>query len=248
MLFFREQRLSLEQHKAFGRRFGELHVHPAAPATALHPEVVTIHTDESSRQIAGYHWHTDVSCDAEPPSASILRLETVPVTGGDTIFASMYAAYEALSDAMQRFVSGLTAVHSGIRVYRDRYGMTENPRDGAGYPVSEHPVVRTHPATGRQALYVNDGFTTHIKDMNPDESRALLDFLYEHARKPQFQYRFHWEPDSVAVWDNRCVQHLAVWDYFPQVRHGYRVTVQGDRPFYRASSDRAGVPRTQAVS
>ncbi len=231
VLFFRGQKLSRAEQKAFGQRFGELHIHPAAPTDRDHPEVLCVRTDADSKQIAGYHWHTDVSCDLEPPSASILRMEIVPPTGGDTLFASMYAAFDALSDSMQRFLTPLRAVHSGERVYTERYGLTAKPRgDEGSYPVTSHPVVRTHPETGRRALYVNDGFTTHIENLKPAESRAQLDFLYQHAARPDFQYRFHWEPDSIAVWDNRCVQHLAVWDYYPEVRQGYRVTVKGDRP------------------
>lgn len=230
VLFFRDQELSLEQHKAFGRLWGELHVHPAAPAPEGHPEILVVHADERSRTVAGYGWHSDVSCDAEPPSASILRLEQVPPDGGgDTCFSSMYAAYEGLSDRWQRFLADLTAIHGSEHVYRGRYGITGSLRDGE-YPQAEHPVVRTHPETGRKALYVNSGFTTRIRGMKPAESRATLEFLFEHVKSPEFQCRFRWKPNSVAFWDNRCVQHLAIWDYFPHVRHGYRVTIKGDRP------------------
>jgi taurine dioxygenase len=230
VLFFRDQEISLEQHEAFGRLWGELHVHPAAPAPEGHPEILVVHADERSKTVAGYGWHSDVSCDAEPPLASILRLTQVPPDGGgDTCFSSMYAAYEGLSDRWQRFLSDMTAIHSSEHVYRGRYGITEHLRDG-DYPRAEHPVVRTHPETGRKALYVNSGFTTRIRGMKPAESKATLEFLFEHVKNPQFQCRFRWEPNSVAFWDNRCVQHLAIWDYFPHVRHGYRVTVKGDRP------------------
>ena len=229
VVFFRDQHLSLEQHKAFGRRFGELHIHPASPPPEGHPEIMVVHADESSKAVAGRGWHSDVSCDPEPPMASILHLTQVPSSGGDTLFASMYAAYEALSDKLQSFLSGLTAIHASEHVYRGRYGAVETLRDGT-YPESEHPVVRRHPETGRKGLYVNSGFTTRIVGVKRAESRALLDFLFEHIRNPEFQCRFRWRANSVAVWDNRCVQHHAMWDYFPEVRHGYRVTIKGDRP------------------
>ena len=231
VIFFRDQEMTPEQHKAFGRRFGELHIHPAAPAPEGHPEILVIHADERSRHVAGHGWHSDVSCDEEPPMGSILHLHTVPATGGDTMFASMYAAYEALSDKMQSFLSSLTARHESEHVYKGRYGLKENLRDG-DYPAAEHPVVRTHPVTGRKGLYVNSGFTKSIIGMKRNESRALLDFLFRHVELPEFHCRFRWRANSVAFWDNRCVQHHALWDYWPEVRHGYRVTVKGDRPFH----------------
>lgn len=228
VLFFRDQELTLEQHKAFGRLWGELHVHPSVPSLEGHPEVLLIRTDENSKRAAGYGWHTDVSCEAEPPAGSILRLEQVPESGGDTLFASMYAAYEGLSDHWQGFLSSLSAVHENEHVHgRPGYGAME----GREFRKNEHPVVRTHPETGRKALYVNSGFTTRIRGMRPNESRATLGFLYEHIQHPDFHCRFSWQPNSIAFWDNRCAQHHATFDYYPQVRHGYRVTVAGDRPF-----------------
>ena len=167
----------------------------------------------------------------------MLRLTEVPENGGgDTIFASMYAAFEDLSDTLQHFLSGLTAMHESAHLYRGKYYETA---DGARHetPSNEHPIVRTHPETGRQALYVNAGFTTKIVGMKRAESRALLDFLFAHIERNDFHCRFQWRPNSIAFWDNRCVQHLAVWDYWPQVRHGVRVTITGDRPFYRAQPE-----------
>ena len=234
VLFFRDQDLTLDQHKAFGRRFGELHIHPAAPTDAEHPEILVVHGDDKVTFVAGSLWHSDVSCDAEPPMGSILRVVEVPSAGGDTLFASMYAAFEGLSDRMQRLLAGLTAVHEGEQYYRGRYGAT-NLRDG-NYPVAEHPLVRTHPATGRQALYVNEGFTTRIKDLPGAESEALLTFLFKHCAKPDYHCRFHWRPHSIAFWDNRCTQHLAIWDYWPETRHGYRVTIRGDRPYFEPTA------------
>ena len=231
VLFFRDQSLSVDQHKSFGRRFGELHIHPGSPPPPGHPEILIVHADENSKRVAGERWHTDVSCDEEPPMGSILHLWTVPEVGGDTLFSSMYAAYDALSDRMKTYLDGLTATHSGEHVYRNRYADRGHDDTGVSYPTAVHPVIRTHPVTGRKALYVNRTFTTRINEVPADESRAMLHLLWDHCEKPDFQVRFKWQPDSVAFWDNRCVQHLAIWDYYPNVRSGYRVTVKGDRPF-----------------
>ncbi len=229
VIFFRDQELTLEQHKAFGRLWSELHIHPAVPHHPEHPEVLVIHADENSKGVAGAGWHTDVSCEAEPPMGSILRLEKVPEKGGDTLFSSMYAAYEGLSDKWQHFLSDLSAIHSNLHVHK-RSDPAKN-KEGAYYPKNEHPVVRTHPETGRKALFVNSGFTTRIVGMKPRESQATLDFLYRHVEDPNFQCRFSWRAHSIAMWDNRCVQHFATWDYYPEVRSGYRVTLEGDRPY-----------------
>ena len=241
VLFFPDQNLSIEQHKDLGRRFGTLHIHPRAPSPAGHPELLVIHADEKSKRVAGQGWHTDVSCDECPPMGSILQLTEVPESsGGDTIFCSMYAVYENLSDTMQSFLSGLTAMHESAHIYRGSYyEKADGRRDEQ--PASEHPIVRTHPETGRRALYVNAGFTTKIVGLHRDESRALLDFLFRQVERAEFHCRFQWQPGSIAFWDNRCVQHLAIWDYWPQVRHGLRVTIEGDRPFYRpeAKSEKA---------
>jgi len=232
VVFFRDQHLTPEQQKAFGRLFGELHVHPAAPSLLEgHPEILVIHADEKSKHVAGENWHSDVSCDPEPPMGSILYMQELPPVGGDTLFASMYAAYEALSEPMKRFLEPLTAMHEGEHVYRGRYGVNDT---GKVFPKAEHPVIRTHPVSGRKALFVNGGFTTRIKQLSRPESDALLQFLFRHVETPEFHCRFRWQVNSVAFWDNRCVQHHAMWDYYPQRRHGHRVTIRGDRPFYRA--------------
>ncbi len=203
-------------------------IHPASPhAPAGHPEILTIHADENSKHVAGEEWHSDVSCDPEPPLGSILYLTEVPPEGGDTLFASMYAAYDKLSPPIKHLVEGLTAIHDGEPVYRGRFGYDAG---GKAFPKAEHPVVRTHPVTGRKALFVNRNFTTGLKGLSRLESDALLEMLYRHAETPEFQCRFRWQAGSVAFWDNRCAQHHAMWDYFPQRRHGYRVTIKGDRP------------------
>jgi len=232
VIFFRDQNLTPDQHKDLGRHFGRLHLHPA-PLGVLegHPEIVIVKADENSKHIAGEEWHSDVSCDAEPPMGSILYLKEVLPAGGDTLFASMYAAYDALSDSMQRFLSGLTAIHDGARNYEGRL-----PAAGRSveFPRAEHPVVRTHPETGRKALFINRLFTTRLVQLKKHESDAILEMLFRHLENPEFQCRFHWQADSIAFWDNRCTQHLALWDYYPHRRYGYRVTIAGDKPFYRA--------------
>ena len=233
VLFFRDQSLTPEQQKALGRRFGRLHLHPAYPDILEgHPEIMVIRADENSKRIAGEDWHSDVSCDPQPPLGSILYMQEVPPVGGDTLFASMYAAYEALSAPMRAFLTGLTALHDGETTYRGRYeGMKESDRP---YPQAEHPVVRTHPVSGRQALFVNRIFTKRIVQLAPRESDALLAMLFQHIETPEYQCRFRWAPGSVAFWDNRCAQHNALWDYYPHRRRGLLVTIQGDRPYYRA--------------
>jgi taurine dioxygenase len=229
VIFFRDQVLTQEQHLAFGRNFGGLHIHPAAPHAAGHPELMIIHADKDSPRANGEGWHSDVSCDPEPPMGSILYIKQCPPRGGDTLFASMYAAYEALSDRMKNYLQGLVASHDGEEAYRGTYknlGIADKPV----YPRAEHPVIRTHPVTGRKALYVNRGFTQRILGVPRDESAAILSYLYDHAENPLFQCRFRWRENSVAFWDNRCVQHRAMWDYWPHTRSGFRVTVAGDKP------------------
>lgn len=231
VLFFRDQAMSLDQHKAFGSRFGALHVHPTAPAPEGHPEVLIVHADAQSKAVAGNRWHSDVSCDAAPPMGSILHMHTLPAAGGDTMFANMYAAYEALSEPIRELLDGLKAWHESEHVYRGILDFKDQRREGGdNYPASLHPVVRTHPETGRKCLFVNEGFTTRIEGLDGPESRALLTMLFDHVRTPEFQCRFRWRKHSVAFWDNRCVQHYALWDYFPAERHGFRVTIEGDRP------------------
>jgi len=236
VIFFREQQMTIEEHKGFGAHFGTLHIHPAAPSPEGHPEILTIHADEKSKRVAGHGWHSDVSCDAEPPMGSILYLKQTPEVGGDTMFSSMYAAYDGLSDTMKSFLETLTAEHASEHVYSRRYGGEDNLRDGE-FPRNVHPVIRTHPVTRRKALFVNSGFTRRVVELQRKESESLLEFLFDHVRTPEFHCRFQWEDNSVAFWDNRCVQHHALWDYYPQVRSGYRVTIEGDRPFLNADEN-----------
>ncbi|TMJ59920.1 MAG: taurine dioxygenase [Alphaproteobacteria bacterium] len=168
VIFFRDQHITPEQHLAFGRKFGELHIHPAAPHEGDDPALMKIHADKDSPRANGEGWHSDVSCDLEPPMGSILHIRQCPPRGGDTLFASMYAAYESLSERMKTYLAGLTAVHDGESTYRGlyaNYGVADRP----SYPHAEHPVVRTHPVTGKKALYVNRGFTRHIVGIPRDK-------------------------------------------------------------------------------
>ena len=229
VIFFRDQKLSVEQQMEFGRHFGRLHTHPASPDLVPdHPEVLIIKADEKSKYVAGEDWHSDVSCDPRPPMGSILYLTEVPPDGGgDTMFANMYLAYETLSEPIRKLLDGLAAIHDGEPYYRGRYGVDDT---GRKYPRAEHPVVRTHPVTGKKCLFVNRIFTTRIVGLRKSESDALLAMLFRHIETPEFCMRFKWRPNSVAFWDNRCAQHHALWDYYPNKRYGYRVTISGDEP------------------
>src|SRR6185437_11687363 len=168
VIFFRDQHLTVDQHKDFGRRFGELAIHPASPNSPDgHPEILIIHADEKSKRVAGEEWHSDVSCDKTPPMGSILYLTEIPPVGGDTLFASMYAAYDALSAPVKALIDGLSATHDGETVYRGRFNYAAGDK---GFPRAHHPVVRTHPVTGRKALFVNGNFTTRIDGLSKPES------------------------------------------------------------------------------
>jgi len=235
VLVFRDQTLTQDQHKAFAAHFGELHVHPmnasrnensSDPRYQSDPAVLKIKTTASSPYTAGDGWHTDVTCDPIPPLGSLLYITETPESGGgDTLYADMYLAYELLSDPMKAFLEGLEAVHDGGKPYVGAYKST--PPEG-GYPRSTHPVVTTHPVSGRKVLYVNSGFTTRIKGLSASESDALLNMLYRHIDSTLKLYcRVEWQPGTLTMWDNRCTQHHAVWDYYPHSRYGERVSVLG---------------------
>jgi taurine dioxygenase len=230
VVVLRDQQMTLDEQIEVGRKLGPLHIHPAY-ADKGRPEALRIHADADTRHAAGEGWHTDVSCDELPPAISMLRIEVNPSAGGDTAFASTYAAYEALSDPIKQLLLGLEAVHVGDLPWRGLY-KTKSDRD---YPVNVHPVIRTHPVTGRRALFVNSGFTDRIKGVSARESAALLRLLFDHiALGVEFQCRVRWEPNTVTLWDNRCTQHHASFDYFPETRSGWRVTTVGERPFLGA--------------
>lgn len=240
VVFFRDQDLTPEEHIDFGRLFGKLHIHPYLPKEDKHPEIYKIETATDRPSHERYYnmqWHSDVTCDAEPPMGAILLLREIPENGGgDTCWCNTYAAFETLSDDMKVFLSGLTAEHGTAVFYQ-----TEETGGKAGQVAerSIHPVVRTHPVTGRQALYVNSIFTKRIVELEPIESDYLLQMLYRHIENPRFHCRFTWQPGSVAFWDNRCTQHRAISDYVGHRRYGQRVTLCGDRPFYRSETELA---------
>jgi taurine dioxygenase len=229
VLFFRDQDITTDQHVAACRRFGELEVHPFVPAKEGFPEVMVLTHNEKHRGTENF-WHSDVTWRQEPSLGSMLRAVEVPDVGGDTLFADMEAAYDGLGRAMQAMVDGLVAVHDFVQVFGYGKSTEELAQLREQYPPAEHPVVRTHPVTGRKSLYVNVAFTTRIKGLHADESRQLLQHLYSQAAVPERQCRFRWAPNSFALWDNRCVQHYAVSDYWPQRRVMERVTIVGDRP------------------
>jgi len=226
VLFFRGQKLTHETHKALGAHFGRLHVSVGGDGTnskqlADHPEVRALHFDANSTSVSGNEtWHTDQSCMETPPMGTVLYLHTLPPDGGgDTMFASMYAAYDALSPAMKRYFDGMTALHDGAGAFART--ATNN------LPVTEQPVIAKHPVTGRRLIYVNPIFTTRLCGVEKDESDAMLGFLFRHCEHPNFQVRFRWEPHSVAFWDNRCTHHRALWDYYPNTRSGFRIQIEG---------------------
>ena len=234
VLFFRDQDITTDQHLAFARNFGDLEVHPFAPQKPGYPEVLAITHDANSRGKENT-WHSDVTWRLEPSLGSILRALEIPPVGGDTLFADMYAAYDGLKDEVKARLEGMVAVHDFVNFRKGmrKRGVSEEEIAAFDrqYPKVEHPVIRTHPETGRKAIYVNAGFTQHIVGMEKAESDALLAHLYAQAAIPEYQCRFRWTPNAIAFWDNRASQHYAASDYFPAVRRMERVTVVGDRPY-----------------
>jgi taurine dioxygenase len=228
VLVFRDQHLDAEQHKAFARRFGTLHVHPMQHSYGGDQEILRVKTTKDSKYTAGNGWHTDVTCDEIPPMASALYIKETPGHGGgDTLFANMYLAFDLLSNTMKSLLENLTAVHDGALPYLGNYKVA--PPEGDAYPQNEHPVIVTHPETGKKILFVNSGFTSHIKGMHPFESKALLQMLFDHiSRTHRLTCRVAWQPNTLTLWDNRCTQHHAIWDYFPESRYGERVSILGN--------------------
>ncbi len=242
VIFFRNQKMTPEQHKAFARRFGELDVHEYVQGIDGHPEIIEVVKEADERDLNfGGTWHSDVTYQEKPALGSVLYALETPPHGGDTMFANQYLAYETLSEGMREMLSGMTAMHSAARSYGPNSRAAKRQAIGKNsmrITVSEdalaereHPVIRTHPDTRRKCLFVNGVFTTRFKDMTVEESQPLLDFLYKHAVRPEFTCRFRWEPGSVAFWDNRCTQHYALNDYHGFRRRMHRVTISGDRPF-----------------
>lgn len=235
LLIFHDQDITAEQQMAFGRRFGELTVHPFAPSDDDVSELIVFDNNADNPPWGTDVWHSDETFREEPPMATMLRALIVPKVGGDTVFASMSAAYEGLSDHMQGFISGLEAVHD-FKPFRKLFsGDAEGRRNirffEDKYPPAVHPVVREHPVSGRKVLFVSPQFTIGIKGMDERESQALLEILFHQALIPEYQFRHHWRPNTLVFWDNRSVQHYAVHDFYPQRRKMERVTIKGDRPF-----------------
>jgi taurine dioxygenase len=233
VLFFQNLSEILPQnHIVLGQFFGDLHIHPAAPKMKNFPEIFEINTDKNSKIANGAEdFHSDVSCDIEPPLGTMLQLHVLPECGGDTMFANMYLAYEALSKPMQVFLGGLKAFHESEHFYKGRYQNKNEVDMNKEYPSAIHPIIRTHPETEKKAIYVNKFFTTRIEGLADQESKLILDYLFTHIEKTEFQIRYKWNKNDMAFWDNRCTIHKALWDYFPNERKGRRVTIKGSVPY-----------------
>ena len=241
VVFLRDQEVQPRDLVDFAARFGPLNVHPMMKPLDGYPAILEIVKNPEDRHNFGGSWHTDLSYLARPALASLLYAREIPPVGGDTLFASMYLAYEALSDGLKGLLSGLRAVHDTRRIYTpdaqrrlggtigDAASMRRN-RPENQHEEAVHPVVRTHPETGRRALYVNCNFTSRFEDMTEAESAPLLDFLFTHLQRPEFTCRFRWTEGAVALWDNRCTQHYALNDYHGHRRVMHRVSIEGDRP------------------
>ncbi len=235
VLFFRDQPITPQAQCRFAARFGPLHIHPIYPVLPELPEILLIDNHEAFLP-DNDNWHTDVTFSETPPLAGILAAKLLPSRGGDTLWASNLAAYEALSRPMQRFLEGLTAQHSVAKSFPPERWQTDPAfkeryeKAVAKHPPVNHPVIRTHPVSGRKALFVNEGFTTHINELSRRESAAVLAHLYAHIGQPEFIVRWRWRVNDIAFWDNRITQHYAVADYLPERRTMHRATVVGDRP------------------
>jgi len=234
VLFFRDQPLTPAQYMAFASTIGTPAEYPFVKGLEGFPNIIEVKKLEHERVNFGGVWHSDTAYLDEPPMASMLLAREIPPCGGDTLFANMYAAWEALSPGMQRMLSGLKGVNSSTKADASKTREDRIKTDGAAAPrsefVAEHPVARVHPETGRIALYVNPGHTVRFSGLTEDESRPLLEYLFQHQVKPEFTCRFVWQPASIALWDNRCAQHNPVNDYHGYRRIMHRITLAGDRP------------------
>ena len=235
VLFFRDQPLEPTQQAAFAARFGDLHIHPIYPNIPEQPQVLVLDTAVTDVRDNAI-WHTDVTFLETPALGAVLAAKQLPAYGGDTLWASSSAAFEALSKPLQRLLDGLTASHDFTRSFPlERFGNSPEALERyhevqRQHPPVIHPVVRTHPVTGRKGLFVNEGFTTRINELEPAESDALLRLLFAHSIRPEFSIRWRWQENDVAFWDNRITQHYAVDDYRPARRVMHRATILGDRP------------------
>jgi taurine dioxygenase len=234
VIFFRDQTLPPDRFLALAKRFGTPVEYPFIKGIEGFPEIIAVAKLEHEKLNFGGVWHSDTTYLETPPMGTLLVAREVPEFGGDTTFANQYAAYETLSPGLRRLLDGLTAVSTSAKADVSRTREDRVKSDGtpaARQPLSaEHPVVRTHPETGRRALYVNTAHTAHFAGMTEAESAPLLNFLFQHQIQPHFTCRFRWQPGSVAFWDNRCVQHYPLNDYHGHRRVMHRITLQGDRP------------------
>src|SRR3984885_367813 len=239
VIFFEDQHITPVQHRDFAARFGKLHTHPLYPGVPEAPEMFVL-DNHASNPTDNDAWHTDVTFIETPPLGAILYAKLLPAAGGDTCWANRQAAYEGLSKPLQRFLAELDAVHDFNRGFPQGGQVAKQAgKEKAGKALEEHPpvihpVVRTHPETGADGLFVNYGFTDRIKGLRRNESEALLNMLFVHIQKPEFQVRWRWKPNSIAFWDNRVTQHYAVNDYLPNRRIMNRATIMGDRPYHRS--------------
>ncbi|ADU70951.1 taurine dioxygenase [Pantoea sp. At-9b] len=235
VLFLRNQVITPEQQRALAVRFGDLHIHPVYPHAPGVEEIIVLDTHQDNPP-DNDNWHTDVTFITTPPAIAILASKLLPESGGDTLWASGIAAYEALSEPFKTLLSGLQAEHDFKKSFQEfKYRKTEEEHQRwqqavAKHPPVTHPVIRTHPVSGRKALFVNEGFTTRLIGLQEKESDALLNFLFAHITKPEFQVRWRWQENDVAIWDNRVTQHYANADYYPARRVMHRATVLGDVP------------------
>ena len=234
VIFFRDQDISPACQKALALSFGPLQTHPAYSTVEGFPEITILEsTPEKPTKIEA--WHSDMTFREHPPLGTVLKSVITPPKGGDTLWASMTAAYEGLSFHMQTFLEGLIAVHDFSHGFRESLaepGGKERLADAvAANPPVKHPVIRTHPETGKKVIFVNSLFTTHIEGMRPAESEAILAFLYQHVVTPEYTCRFQWQPHSIAIGDNRSTQHKPINDYFPAHRRMERITIDGDKPY-----------------
>ncbi|UBH26845.1 taurine dioxygenase [Aeromonas enteropelogenes] len=240
VLFFREQPITPLSQRALAHRFGDLHIHPVYPHAPETEEIIVLDTHHDNPP-DNDNWHTDVTFIETPPALAILAAKQLPPVGGDTLWASGIAAFEGLSPRLQQLLAGLEAEHDFTKsfpAHRHNASPAEYLRwqeAAARHPPLRHPVVRTHPLSGRQALFVNEGFTTRLPDLPVQESEALLAFLFRHIARPEYQVRWRWRENDIAIWDNRVTQHYANADYLPARRIMHRATVLGDKPFWRAS-------------
>jgi taurine dioxygenase len=230
VVFFRDQPLPPQQFATFARRFGEVVHYPFLKGLEEAPEVITVAKLEHETMNFGGLWHSDTAYLEKPPMATMLVAREVPDYGGDTLFASGYAAYDALSDGMKRLLEPLHAVNSSAKAEKTRTREDRKPGQERQVLEAEHPVIRAHPETGRKSLYINIGHTLRFAGMTEEESAGLLAYLFEHQARPEFTCRFSWQPGSIAFWDNRCALHNPVNDYHGKRRIMHRVTLAGDRP------------------